>query len=99
MAILLKSNKPGFHFRISAYKPDRGQGYVVAQEVVLERNAEGRIVSYAMELFNPEYRTVRTMVQGRMTDKNKAATLREVIAHLTDNGMVEPHQEVIGDLN
>ncbi len=99
MAIILKSNKPGFHFRISAYKPDRGPGYVVAQEVVLERNAEGRIVSYNMELFNPDYRTVRTVVQGRMTDKNKAATLREVIAHLTDNRMVEANQEVVGDLN
>lgn len=99
MAIHLKSIKPGRHFRIQAFKPDRRQGYVSAQEVVLERNAEGRITGYTFEVYNPDYPFVRAMVEGRMTAKNKAAALRKLIDHLTDNAMVEAHQEVIGDLN
>lgn len=99
MAIHLKSIKPGRHFRITAYKPDRGPGYVFAQEIIINRNEDGRVVSFTTELFNPDYPTVRANVQGRMTDKNKAVALREIVAHLTDNGMVEPNQEVIGDLN
>lgn len=70
MAIILKSIKPGRHFRIIAYKPDRGPGYVVATEVIIERAENGRIVSYSTELFNPDYPTVRVNVEGRMTLKS-----------------------------
>ena len=99
MAIILKSIKPGRHFRIIAYKPDRGQGYVVATEVIIERAENGRIVAFATELFNPDYPTVRVNVEGRMTAKNKAAALRTLIDHLTDKKMVEENQEVIGNLD
>ena len=99
MAIFLKSIKPGRHFRIMAYKPDRGQGYVVAMEVIIERAENGRIVSYSTELFNPDYPTVHVNVEGRMTAKNKAAALRTLIDHLTDKKMVEENQEVIGNLD
>ena len=99
MAIILKSIKPGRHFRIMAYKPDRGPGYVVATEVIIERAENGRIVAFATELFNPDYPTVRVNVEGRMTAKNKAAALRTLIDHLTDKKMVEENQEVIGNLD
>ena len=98
MAIILKSIKPGRHFRIIAYKPDRGPGYVVAMEVIIERAENGRIVSFTTEPLNPDYPTVRVNVEGRMTAKNKAAALRTLIDHLTDKKMVEENQEVIGNL-
>ena len=99
MAITLKSIKPGRHFRIYAHKPVRGQGYIFASEVIIERDDTGRIVSYTSNLFDPDYPTVRVMVEGRMTAKNKAAALRGVIDHLTNNNMVEPNQEVVGNLD
>lgn len=99
MAIILKSIKPGRHFRIIAYKPDRGPGYVVAMEVIIERAENGRIVSFTTEPLNPDYPTVRVNVEGRMTAKNKAAALRTLIDHLTDKKMVEGNQEVIGNLD
>ena len=99
MAIILKSIKPGRHFRIIAYKPDRGPGYVVAMEVIIERAENGRIVSFTTEPLNPDYPTVRVNVEGRMTAKNKAAALRTLIDHLTGKKMVEENQEVIGNLD
>lgn len=99
MAIILKSIKPGRHLRIIAYKPDRGPGYVVAMEVIIERAENGRIVSFTTEPLNPDYPTVRVNVEGRMTAKNKAAALRTLIDHLTDKKMVEENQEVIGNLD
>ena len=99
MAITLKSIKPGRHFRIQSYKPQRGNGYVVATEVVINRDENGRITGFTTELFSADYPSVRSMVEGRMTAKNKAAALRKVIDHLTENAMVEPHQEVIGNLD